>query len=326
MATLKQKIDFLSTPQSYPFGPKSVTPIETHMSWVFLAGDFVYKFKKPARFPFLDFTTLAARRANCTEELRLNRRLARETYLRILPLTEMPNGTLCFGGDDDVVEWLVEMNHLPNELMLNILISTGALSREDVRKVGRKLAGFYRDCTPQIADGHLYLGHLETEHVVNRRLLTDRHLGLGDAATRALVDRCSRQFARARAEIEARIAKGFIVEGHGDLRPEHICVSTPVQILDCLEFDRNMRILDPYDEMNYLGLECAYIGVPWIGPSLLQALNTQLGSPPSPTLLHFYNTFRALLRARICIAHLLDAHTPKPDVWPQRARAYLAMV
>lgn len=324
MATLAQKIRFLSEPSSYPHAPASVEPMETHWSWVFIAGDRVFKFKKPERRPFLDFSTLAARHRNCAEEHRLNQKLAAGIYRRILPLTESADGELKLDGDGTIVEWLVEMVRLPMTMMLDRQMAQGTVQQQDIVAVGQKLAGFYSASAPQRADGHLYLEHLAQEHAVSRELLTRPRFGLAEDAV-DILDRVEALFASVRGEIEARIAAGHIVEGHGDLRPEHVCLTTPPLIIDCLEFNRSMRILDPYDEVNYLGLECQFLGTGWIRTVLLETLDAQLRARPSPELMAFYGSFRAVLRARICIAHLLDDKPATPEIWPGQTRAYLAM-
>ena len=115
------------------------------------------------------------------------------------------------------------------------------------------------------------------------------------------------------------------MEGHGDLRPEHVHLGEPVQVIDCLEFSRAMRILDPYDEIGYLGLECAMLGAQWVRPMLLDLLETRLGGRPEKDVLALYGGFRALLRARLCIAHLLDAVVRHPEKWKPAALSYIAM-
>jgi len=325
MVTLAQKVSYFSNPLSYPHKPAAVEVIETHMSWVFLAGDLVYKFKKPVRLPFLDFTSLDARKTNCAEELRLNKRLAKNTYNRLVPLVQTSSGDLCFDGEGTIVEWLVEMNRLSSDATLEIQIKQGSLNRKDSDAIAQLLAKFYQTATPQIADGHLYLQHLSTEQAVSRKILTREKFGLADDTTLAIIGAVEDRFDAVRSEIEARIQQGFIIEGHGDLRPEHIYLSTPIQIIDCLEFNRSMRILDPYDEVNYLGMECQFIGAEWIRPVLLETLDAHLNARPSIELMQFYTAFRAVLRARICIAHLLDDQPMTPEIWPKRTRAYLEL-
>jgi aminoglycoside phosphotransferase family enzyme len=99
----------------------------------------------------------------------------------------------------------------------------------------------------------------------------------------------------------------------------------PPRIIDCLEFDRHMRLLDPYDEVGYLGLECAFMGAGWIRPLLLARLEEIIGHKPDPRLLATYAAFRATMRARICLAHLIDPNPMEPGRWPDEARRYMAL-
>ena len=140
--TTAQKLRFLSDPSAYPHAPSTVTVVETHMSYVFLAGDKAYKLKKPVRYPFLDFSTLDARERNCREEARLNRRLAADVYLGVLPLTFDGARVFALGGDGAVVDWLVEMRRLPQEAMLDRLISDGRLTEARIDAVCDTFGGF----------------------------------------------------------------------------------------------------------------------------------------------------------------------------------------
>lgn len=324
MTTLQDKVRFLSDPAAYPHAPASVDVVETHMSWVFMAGDRVYKFKKPVVFPFLDHRTLEARRRNCEVEYKINLDLARETYLGVLALT-CRNGRLRLGGRGRVEEWLIVMRRLDRPLTLESKLMGGTLTPADVASIAERLVAHYLTARVDGNRGLAYRDHLMMEQDVNSTVL----LGSGfdfaqDDCRRAIADLAQR-FAQVRAEIEERIAAGLVVDGHGDLRPEHVWLGTPLQIFDRLEFDATMRLIDPYDELNYLGLECSVAGAGWVGPQLLDALRRTWGHPPSDHLLEFYSAFRLVLRARICMAHLLDAEPMTPARWPGAARAYLAL-
>lgn len=321
---LAEKVRFLSDPSSYPRMTKRVEAKETHMSWVFLTDDRVYKLKKPVKYPFLDFSTLSRRRFFCNEELRLNLRLARETYCAVVPLRSGPAGGLTLSGHGEAVDYLVEMKRLPLDDMLDARLARGTAAQEDIRRVGEAMAAFYAGCRPEIADGHLYLTHLRQEQAVNREILERPELGVRDAAV-PMLDALDGMLERLAPKIEQRIAAGHIVEGHGDLRPEHVHLGEPVQVIDCLEFSRAMRILDPYDEIGYLGLECAMLGAQWVRPMLFDLLETRLGGRPEKDMLALYGGFRALLRARLCIAHLLDAVVRHPEKWKPAALSYIAM-
>ena len=319
---LTQKIDFLSSPDSYGPGTQRVETRETHMSWVFLTEDRVFKLKKPVRHTFLDFSSIAKRRFFCEEELRLNRRLAPETYRRVLPLRRDACGRLQLDGESRIVDWLVEMKRLRQADMLDQRIRHGHVGPDEIARVAAILAGFYKSRRPEFADGTAYLDHLFEEQRINRSFLLRPQFAFADLASSPL-DKVDQLLVCLKPQIEARIAAGAIVEGHGDLRPEHVCLCEPPQIIDCLEFNRSMRIIDPYDEINYLGLECEMIGAAWIRPLLNSTLREQFHLSPSPELLALYGGFRALLRARLSIVHLLDKPIRHPEKWRPLALRYI---
>jgi len=144
----EEKVAFLSRPLSYPHGPMAVEVKETHMSWVFLAGTLAYKLKMPVSDPFLDFTTLEARRVNFLEEVRLNSRLAAGVYLGTLPLCATAAGELFLQAAGETVDWLVCMNRLPADLMLDERIANGCLSRGEVEHAAERLMQFYLKLPP----------------------------------------------------------------------------------------------------------------------------------------------------------------------------------
>ncbi|KAB2950784.1 MAG: hypothetical protein F9K19_20665 [Rhizobiaceae bacterium] len=324
MVELAEKVRFLNDPAAYAGATHVVEAKETHMSWVFLTDRRVYKLKKPLRRPFLDFTSIDSRRHFCEEELRLNRRLAPSTYLSVVPLRKKSSGGLCLGGSGDVVDWLVEMERLPQHDMLDARIEARGVAPGDVSRIASLLTGFYAALPPQLADGGAAIEHFVVEHAVTRAILEHEDIGLGDR-TRRVLDRVEAGIVSLRPALERRIAEGRIVEGHGDLRPEHVCLTHPPQVIDCLEFSRALRMVDPYDEVNHLGLECDVLGAGWIRPMLLEALETRLGGRPEPRLMALYGGFRMLLRARLCLAHLLDVPVRKPGKWRPLAMSYIAV-
>lgn len=267
---------------------------------------------------------MARRRFYCEEELRLNRRLAPETYHRVVPLCSDEAGRLTLDGSGSAVEWLVEMTRLPQSRMLDITLAQRCVTEPEVRRLGKLLADFYAGCEPEYADGHVYLEHLTREQSINRSVLQNRELGFAGIAMPVL-DTADRGLELLRSEIDARIARGCIVEGHGDLRPEHVCLAEPLQIIDCLEFNRSMRLVDPFDEINYLGMECRMLGAQWVRAILLDELAARLPDGPCAALLAFYGTFRALLRARLCLVHLLERPLRHAERWRPLAIRYIAM-
>ncbi|PQO23298.1 hypothetical protein C2I36_08565 [Rhodobacteraceae bacterium WD3A24] len=321
MSELDEKVRFLSRPDTYGPGVESVEVLETHMSWVFLTACHVYKLKKPVTNPHLDFSTVEKRRRNCELEVRLNRRLAKGVYLGIVALRRNAGG-LALEGAGEIVDWLVKMNRLPDSDMLDHRIAAGRLARADVEKLGDLLAGFFAR-TPPETDAS-YLEHLAREQPINRSVLEQPELGFRESAA-PLLDALDTAIERLHPALEARIAAGGMVEGHGDLRPEHVYLNDTPKIIDCLEFNRRMRIIDPFDEVNYLGLECEMEGAAWIRPVLLEILGRRIEARPEPAVMALYGTFRALMRARLSAAHLLETPIRKPHKWAPQTFRYLRL-
>jgi uncharacterized protein len=317
--TPAEVVAFLGSPAAHGGAPVDVR--ETSMSWVFLTPERAYKLKKPIRRPPLDFSTLARRHRSCAEEVRLNARLAPETYLGLVPIRFGRHG-LALGGPGRVVDWLVEMVRLADDAMLSSRIVAGDAREADALAVADRLAAFYAGLPREPEAGPTYLDRLRRELALDARVLLRPDFGLPEAAS------CLRSAVasldRLAPLVLERARAGLVVEGHGDLRPEHVNLSPPIQIIDCLEFDRALRLLDAYEEVGYLGLECAQLGADWIGPIMLGRLAERLGAPPPPALQACYTLLRALNRARLCLAHLLETPVRTPERWHPLARAYLA--
>ena len=225
--SLARKVAFLSSPAAYPDAPRRVERRETHMSYVFLTDDFAYKLKKPVRYAALDYRSLRRRFQFCREELRLNRRLAARVYLDLVPLACRAGATLHLGTGDVVVDWLVRMQRLPDDRMLDQAIARGTAFAPLLIGAADHLAAFYRAATPEYPPAREYLARFGGELIFNRRVL----LADGDAAAIAVAARVIDGLQQFVAEefdtLLERLRSGCIVEGHGDLRPEHIYLAEP---------------------------------------------------------------------------------------------------
>ncbi len=319
---LAAKVDFLSRPDSYDARPPDVARRETHMSWVFLAGDRVYKLKKPVQFPYLDFSTLERREIACRAELRLNRRLAPDIYLGAVPLTER-GGALSIGGDGVPIDWLVMMKRLDDHFMLDHMIESRRLEHGQLDRLVETLAHFYQSATPVFLSSAIYLADWTQSLAYNKRVLLDPRFRIPSGIVHR-VDLAQRRFLKRRGNcIVARLRHRRIVDGHGDLRPEHIWLDDKVRIIDCLEFNARLRVVDPFDEIAFLSLECERLGAAWAGDYLRRRMKHVLRDGPADELFTFYRCHRATLRARLAIAHLLEAHPRTPEKWPRLCATYL---
>jgi uncharacterized protein len=314
---------FLSDPASYPERPRRVAAVETHFSWVFLTDRHAYKLKKPARGDGFDLRPREARRANAVAELRLNRRLAADVYLMVVPLTVAPDGGLAIAGSGPAVDWLVKMARLDAELMFDRRIARGDWHYAELEALAHVLARFFatapavRLAAPELA------GRIrgELRAALAAAGAGDRRLG---AAMRPAARRLDAFLVR-RAALFGRRAGARIVDGHGDLRPEHVYLKGAPRIIDCLEFRAELRQLDPASELAFLALECRRLGGPDILARLLRRYRRRSGDRPPAALLRFYTALNAIVRARIAIEHLAEPGSRTRAELGGRAARYLAI-
>jgi aminoglycoside phosphotransferase family enzyme/predicted kinase len=289
----------LSRPDAYPHPCAEVQVIETHASLVFLAGDFVYKLKKPVRYEFLDFSTPELRHAACQAEVRLNRRMAPRTYLGVLPVTLQAAGQVALSGDGPAVDWLVLMRRLPHERTLDELIRTRRLIPADVQKLAEMLGRFYAHAPPLATSAANYRGQIEHHVRANFDELRAPAHGLPRAAVQRVHGAQLRLLLLAGWLFDRRVAAGRIIDGHGDLRPEHICLEDSPVVFDCVEFNDEFRHLDVADELAFLAMECDLLGAAELEQTILREYAVRSGDQVPPRLMAFYKSYRACVRAKV---------------------------
>jgi aminoglycoside phosphotransferase family enzyme len=321
---LASKIASLKRPETYVEPPGTIEVVETHMSVVFLTERHAFKLKKPVRYEYLDFSTLAARRHNCEEERRLNQVLAPGVYLDVVPLAFSPDGKLRLQGPGETVDWLVKMRRLPADRMLDRLIRRHALSEADLALLARRLMEFYRGCAPVAMNAAEYRRFFKHGIDSDRRVLAELVFGL-PADTIDAVHAAQLAFLESTLLLEERVQQGRIVEGHGDLRPEHVCLESQPLIFDRLEFNRRLRLVDPVDELAFLAMECERLGSGHVGEALFEVYAQATGDRPPPPLLAFYQAARATLRARLSILHTRELPRSAWEKWRTLACDYLAL-
>jgi uncharacterized protein len=317
-----EKVAFLRSSDAYCHPVGQVECRETHMSWVFLAGDVALKLKKPARFPYLDFSSLEKRRAACEAELSLNRRLAFDVYKEVVPLV-WSSRKLSIGGPGEIVDWLVVMRRLDESGSLEHALREGKLEVHALEPLIATLGRFYRRAPRVAVPPGLLLSRWRRNLAENRQILLRPACPLPVSLIR-FVDRLQTKFLALRARLlTARARHGRIVDGHGDLRPEHVWLGPPVRIIDCLEFNRQLRTIDPLDEVAYLCLECDRLDGKRHADYIKRRSMEVLQDGVSEELFTFYRCYRATLRARLAIAHLLEPNPRTPAKWPRLGRNYL---
>ena len=294
-------VDGLLRPEAYPWRPWAVELIQTHVSWVFLAGDRVVKVKKPVKYGFVDHTTLENRHRSCAEEVRLNRRLTDEVYLDVVPIVRDWAGYQV-SAKGAPVEWATLMRRLPEEGMLDVLLAAGTLPARLGDRLAERLIPFHRDgAGPCAGPGYevaTTASAVVTDNLGELEPFSDDPLGpvqlglVADALQAFVADQADLLWDRA--------AASWIREGHGDLRAEHVCLEPDgaIQIFDCVEFSRSLRCADVASDLAFLLMDLERLGVPEVAAALVARYREAGFDLPDP-LLRFYRAHRALVRAKV---------------------------
>jgi aminoglycoside phosphotransferase family enzyme/predicted kinase len=299
LPTLARLMAELSRPEAYKDAER-VEVVQTHISVVFLAGDLVYKVKKPVDLGFIDYSTLERRRAFCHAEVELNRRLAPDVYLDVVPITSH-RGRLRMGGrSSEAVEWAVEMRRLPDDERLATLVARDAVPPGLIDDLGRRLAAFHRAARrgPDVARW----GALEVVAGNCRDNVTDVRPLVGLGVSAAVLDRIARLTEEALADLGPRIAAraALACDGHGDLRLEHVYVhGDELRVIDCVEFSDKLRCGDPASDLAFLAMELLRAGRRDLALALEAAWLEATSDAGAAALLPFYVAYRAMVRAKV---------------------------
>ena len=298
--SLPPHIDYLRHNSSYPHPVESIQLVQTHISFVLLAGDFVYKWKKPVNFGFLDFSTLEQRKYYCEQELVLNRRLCPDLYLDVVTLNREGN-RYSLNGSGEVVEYGVKMVRMPEDRMMTRVIGAGKLDRGQIDRIIAVLVPFY-----QRADGSAAISEFgraasvgvnvlenfaQTEVFVDQGALSrDQFREIGDYA---------RAFLNDEQRFERRRAAGKIRDCHGDLYSANICLDEPVHIFDCIEFNERFRYSDVAADVAFLAMDLDFHGLEELSAYFIDRFVKESADPTLVEMLDFYRCYRAMVRGKI---------------------------
>jgi hypothetical protein len=310
-------ISALSDPKAFPFSVAEVEVRQTHISIVFLASEYVYKVKKSVRLSFLDFSTLEKRRHFCNEEVRLNRRLAPDVYLGVVPVTG-EGSDLRFEGAGEPVNWAVKMKRLPEEATLERRLLRDELAREDLGALARRLAEFH-------------LSAERSEHIseFGRFEIVAKNIYENFAVAAPLVGRTMSQSVRDRlvtltdqtlsdlkALIDARAARGVPCDTHGDLHLDHVyffpdqMAPADLVVVDCIEFNERFRYADPVADMAFLVMDLAFHGRSDLAAGFADVWFESSGDAEGRSLLPLYFSYRAAVRGKVDGLQLAETEIP----------------
>jgi aminoglycoside phosphotransferase family enzyme/predicted kinase len=324
-STYAQIIAGLWRPAAYAHESERFAHIETHASHVFLAGDFAYKLKKPVDLGFLDFTTLARRRFFCEEELRLNGRLAPDTYLGVVPVTGTPAAPR-FGGEGEAIEYAVQMRRFPQ----NKLLSRRRVTADVVDRLADRVAAFH-DTIPIAGPQSAYgtPAAILAPMLANLADLRRSDVGTGEADRLDILETWIRARAAALAGlIESRRLAGRVRECHGDLHRGNIAeVDGRLIIFDGIEFDPALRWIDTINEVAFMAMDLAAGGVPDMARRFVNRYLERTGDYGSVALLDLYCVYRAKVRAKVTAIRLTQPGLEANEVLHYRRELarYLAL-
>ena len=316
-AVIPRLVRAMLRPAFYPHRPQRVRLVQTHASWVFFAGDRVYKIKKAVDFGFLDFSTLPRRARACRREVELNRRLAPGLYLGVVPIHERRPAETDRGPAADctyslappgrIVDFAVVMRPLPPQRLLSSLLARGAADEAVLRRVARRIAAFHAraaGAAPRWRRVAVLAENLR-ENFRQTVPFLEKTVSGGDFLL--VWDYNHDFFERRRPLLEKRAREGRIRDGHGDLHAEHICVErSRVRIYDCLEFSDRLRQCDVAADIAFLYMDLLHHGRPDLASALMDEYLRRTGDWEVRLLVPFYACYRAVVREKVESFQLAD--------------------
>ena len=303
---LTRLVEALSDPAAYPFAVEAVTVRQTHISVVFLAGSFAFKIRKPVNLGFLDFSTLEKRLRDCEAEVRLNRRLAPEVYLGVVPITAAGDGVKV-EGQGDAIEWAVKMERLSDDVNLHHRISRGDVGTGEIEALAVRVAGFHAGAA---AGSHISeFGRYE---VVARNCRENFEQSIPQIGTTvspqvfaSLQGLTEKALTTHQVLIDDRAARGVPRDTHGDLRLDHVYLfpdrkpPADIAIIDCIEFNERFRYADPISDMAFLLMDLESQGERDLARAFLAAYLRASGDGEGGALIDLYMSYRAAVRGKV---------------------------
>lgn len=295
----------------YPHPVSGVKLVQTHISYVLLAGDFVYKIKKPVNFGFLDFTTLEKRKFFCEEELRLNRRLCPTLYREVVTITQ-DGSQICLGGKGQAIEYCVKMERMPEERMMAEIIKNRQLTPAMLDGIVEILVPFYQQVEGGDAIKEFGSAQAVSVNVLENFDQTVSFIGC-PALSQGQFDQISsyaKEVLANEALFQQRIDAGKIRDCHGDLYSANICLAEQTYIYDCIEFNQRFRYCDVASDVAFLAMDLDYHGLPELSTHFIDTFVNSANDPGLREMLNFYKCYRAYVRGKI---GLFTAHAPEVD-------------
>lgn len=297
----------LQNPAIYPHSVDHVKLVETHISWVLLAGDYVYKIKKPVHLGFVDFSTLGKRHHYCQEELRLNRRHAADLYIDVVSIGGSGDAPE-LDAEQGVIEYAVRMHRFDTALEFDRMLADGRLKDKHVRSLARQMADLHEQAEVARPDNGFGTFDQVTRPMRDNLDVLDRLLPTSEQARiGALRDWTESELNTRESLIRDRLETGFVRECHGDAHLGNVTLfNGRVRLFDCIEFSEKLRWIDVINDLAFTVMDLHERGAPALAWLLLDEYLTRTGDFQGLGLLNLYVDYRALVRAKVLALQLED--------------------
>jgi len=323
VSILPSTVGALLKPQAYPHKPPKIELVQTQMSFIFLAGEYVYKVKKPVNLGYLDYTTLEKRQFFCHQELELNRRLCPDAYLAVVPIVEI-KGELLIEKQGKAIEYAVKMKQLPQDRMMDVLLPRGQVTREMVAMVAEKLVSFHQKAETNqkiAAFGRLDVIRQNTDENFAQ---TEKYIGTSITAEGYRhIKNYTDNFIDSNASLfDKRVKEGKIRDCHGDLHAAHVCFTDDTRlpspggqvcIYDCIEFNERFRYSDVASEIAFLAMDLDRYQQAGLSRHLVDTYVELSHDEELLKLLNFYKCYRAYVRGKVESFKLDDPYIPEEE-------------
>jgi uncharacterized protein len=307
MQTQKQVIEALQKPEAYDENPGKIELIQTHISYVLLTKNFVYKIKKAVNFGFLDFSTLEKRRFFCEKELQLNRRLCEEMYIEVAPITQ--DGGIKIGSEGEIVEYALKMKRLPQEKIMTTLLKEDKIDQKTIDAIAKIIADFHaKSETNQTISQFGSVNAIKTNWNENFEQ-TRNVIGktISQPEYKLIEEKISAFFKEKAALFDRRIKEGKVRDCHGDIHSGNIFVADRIYIFDAIEFNERFRYSDVAADVAFLAMDLDFNGRNDLSEYFVKKYVAYSGDQELLKLLPFYKCYRAYVRGKVVGFRLADS-------------------
>ena len=313
MLVQKQVVEALMKPEAYDEDPGHIELIQTHISFVFLTRNFVYKVKKAVDFGFLDFTTLEKRRFFCEKELELNRRLCGDMYLEVVPINR--SNAIKIKGEGETVEYAVKMKRMPQEKMMSRFLEENKVDDKLIDRIAKIIANFHSKAeTNRRISEFGSLAVIETNWKENFEQ-TEEFVGktLSTEDFKLIHERISDFMKRNVLFFKKRMTEGRVRDCHGDIHSGNIFVTDGIYIFDAIEFNERFRYSDVASDIAFLAMDLDFKERTDLSDFFIERYIKYSGDQELTKLLPFYKCYRAYVRGKVTSFKLKDPNVGREE-------------